>query len=292
MNAEERKLVLNFAKAILPPVEFDRIINAEFNDQTGLGYDFFGHEKETAVFGYAFGWYFYKYWFRVQSDGHENIPLKGRVLITPNHSGVLPIDGALIWMDMLHKLQTPRFMRGMVDNFMGFLPFVNTFMYRAGQVVGARRNFQDLLESEQLITVFPEGTKGIGKPFRERYHLLEFNVGFIELSMAYRAPIIPTAVVGGEEQAPMLYNLQPIARLLKFPYFPITPFFPWLGPLGMIPLPVKYHIVYGEPLKFYETYPPDAVQDPELLRQMADKVRMTVQEMVEVGLENRVGIFS
>jgi 1-acyl-sn-glycerol-3-phosphate acyltransferase len=257
----------------------------------GFGFDQFGMEKESVWLGYVVARLLYKHWFRVDSAGHENIPLTGRALLTPNHSGVLPIDGAMIWCDLLHKLPRPRSMRAVVDNFMGFLPFISTMMYRTGQVVGARRNFQDLLEAEELVTVFPEGAKGTGKPFKDRYRLIPFNVGFVELSLSYRAPIIPTAVVGGEEQAPMLYDLKPIARLLAFPYFPVTPFFPLLGPLGVIPLPVKYHIRYGRPLRFYEEYPPETVHQPEIVRRLAEQVQATVDEMLRDGLRRRKSVF-
>jgi 1-acyl-sn-glycerol-3-phosphate acyltransferase len=204
---------------------------------------------------------------------------------------VLPIDGGLIWVDLLRRMNPPRLMRAVVDNFAGFLPFVNTLLYRTGQVIGHRRNFQDLLEREELVTVFPEGAKGTGKPFRDRYKLIPFNVGFIELALTYRAPIVPTAIIGGEEQAPMLYDIKPLARLFGFPYFPVTPFFPWLGPLGMLPLPVKYHIRYGEPLNFHLEHPPSAVNDPELIRRLADQVQQTVESMIAEGLAKRRTVF-
>jgi hypothetical protein len=144
MNARERRAALAIAETLLPAAEFKRISSLVLPD-SGFGYDDFGMEKESAILGYAAGYYVYKYWFRVESFGHANIPAAGRALLTPNHSGVLPIDGAMMWVDLLHKLRPPRVMRAVVDNFMGFLPFVSTVMYRTGQVVGARRNFQDLL---------------------------------------------------------------------------------------------------------------------------------------------------
>lgn len=290
MNKSQRAKAMRLAKSLLPPEEFERVITLEIND-IGFGYDQFGMEKETAILAIAFARYIYKYWFRVESFGHENIPLKGRALITPNHSGVLPIDAVMIGVDLVSRLERPRVMRAMVDNFMGFLPFVNTFFYRVGQVVGARRNFRDLLEKDELVTVFPEGAKGTGKMFSKRYNLIKFNVGFIELALSYKAPIIPTAVIGGEEQSPMLYNIKPIARLLGFPYFPVTPFFPLLGPLGFLPMPVKYFLYYGEPLHFYKDYPPETVSDPETVRMLADKVQLIVQDMVNKGLEQRKNIF-
>ena len=197
----------------------------------------------------------------------------------------------MVAADLASRMSKPRIMRAMVDNFMGFLPFVNVMFARFGQVVGARRNFSALLEQEELIAVFPEGTKGLGKPFSQRYQLARFNVGFIELSLIYKAPIIPTAVVGAEEQAPMLLDLKPIARMLDFPYFPITPFFPLLGPLGALPLPVRYYISYGKPLRFFEEYPPETVNEPEKILMLADRVQIIVQDMLIRGLDTRPSVF-
>ena len=290
MNRSQRALALKIAKALLPAENYERVTDIPFGDE-GYGYDVFGLEKESAVLTYAIARYVYLHWFRVESAGHENVPLEGRALISPNHSGVIPIDGAMIGIDLVEKLPTPRVMRAMVDNFMGFLPFLNVFFYRVGQVVGARRNFEDLLKAEEIVCVFPEGTKGIGKPYSQKYRLVRFNVGFVELAVRFRVPIVPTAVVGAEEQAPMLYNIKPIARALNFPYFPVTPLFPHFGILGAIPLPVKYTIRYGEPFRFYESYPPEATDDPELMQGLAEKVQLRVQEMIDDMLAGRESVF-
>ncbi|MCZ7581926.1 MAG: 1-acyl-sn-glycerol-3-phosphate acyltransferase [Deltaproteobacteria bacterium] len=162
---------------------------------------------------------------------------------------------------------------------------------RIGQVVGARRNFNDLLSNDELLAIFPEGTKGLGKPFSRRYQLARFNVGFIESALRYKAPIVPIAVVGAEEQLPMVGNLKPIARLFNFPYFPITPFFPLLGPIGMLPMPVQYHIYYGKPLHFYEEYSAETINEPEKVRMLAHQVQMTIQDMLIAGLDQRQSVF-
>ena len=290
MNQKQRASALNLAKKLMPQEEFEKLSSLPIND-LGFGFDMFGLEKESAVLAFAFARYLYKYWFRVESHGHENIPESGPVLIVPNHSGVIPLDAAMVAVDLAMKLKKPRITRAVVDNFMGYLPFISTFFYRVGQVVGARRNFDDLLRCGEMVAVFPEGTRGTGKLFSQRYKLQRFPVGFIEMSLDHRAPIVPTAVIGSEEQAPMLGDIKPLARLFKFPYVPITPTFPWLGPLGLIPLPVKYHVRYGEPFKFYEEYPPETTQDPEKIRFLADKVRLAIQEMVNKGLEERKSVF-
>ena len=274
----------------MPGDEFEHVYAVQVRD-TGFGFDQFGMEKETAILAVAIVRYLHKYWFRVQSEGIENVPLTGRCIVVPNHSGVIPIDAVMLGVDIAVKMKKARIMRAMVDNFVGFMPYLNVFFTRVGQVVGARRNFSDLLNNDELMAVFPEGTKGVGKPFSQRYQLQRFNVGFIELSLNYKAPLVPVAIIGAEEQAPLLANLKPLARLIGLPYFPVTPFFPLLGPLGMIPLPVQYHIYYGKPLHYYGKYPPETANDPETIRMLADRVQMIVQDMVIQGLDKRKAIF-
>jgi len=290
MNKNQREKALALARRLLPPDEYERVMSIAIND-LGFGFDQFGMEKESAIIAYSLARYVHKNWFRVESEGHEYIPLKGPAILASNHSGVLPIDAVMVCADVAIKLDRPRVVRAVVDNFAGFLPWVNVFFYRVGQVVGARRNFIDLLHSGEICAVFPEGTRGIGKPFTQRYNLVKFNVRFIELSLTTKTPIIPVAVVGAEEQAPMLGNIKPLARLLGFPYFPITPLFPLLGPLGFIPLPTQYHICYGKPIEFYREYGPKTVNDPEAVRMLADKVQLVIQDMINQQLESRSSVF-
>ena len=290
MNKSQRALAWRVARRCLPRDELQRIADLPFEDE-GFGYDAFGMEIESTMLAYIAAAWLYERWFRVGSVGHQYIPTAGRALITPNHSGLLPLDAAMIGVDLVKRLPQPRLMRAVVDHFVSYTPFVNTFIYRAGQVVGNRRNFESLLERDNLVCVFPEGARGTGKPFRERYKLRPFNVGFVELSLTYRTPIVPTAIIGAEEQAPILYDIRSLARLLKLPYFPVTPTFPWLGPLGLLPYPVRYHIVYGKPFHFYEHDPPEAVEDAELVRMLVTKVRERVQAMVDAGLRD-YGLFA
>jgi 1-acyl-sn-glycerol-3-phosphate acyltransferase len=290
MNQRQRHKSLEMARKLMPPEEFDRIMSVEIND-LGFGFDQFGMEKESMVMAYAMFRYMHKYYFRVESHGHENIPETGPALVISNHSGTLPIDAAMTAVDIAMKMEKPRPLRAMVDNFAGFLPFVNVFFYRAGQVIGHRRNTQDLLRAGEIVGIWPEGTRGLGKPFANRYNLVRFSVGFIELALTHRAPIVPAALIGAEEQMPMLGNLKPLARALGFPYFPVTPLFPWLGPLGLLPLPVKYHLQFGEPLHFYREYGPATIDDPETIATLADKVRLVIQDMINKGLQKRTSVF-
>ncbi|HDH97243.1 MAG TPA: acyltransferase family protein [Proteobacteria bacterium] len=291
MTKKERQLAMNIARKLLSPKELERVMSIPIKANQ-FGFDPFGLERESAILAYIAAKFLYEQWFRVESRGHENIPKEGSAIIAANHSGVIPIDGAMIAVDIVKKLDPPRLVRMVVDYFAAYLPFINTMFARSGQIIGHRKNFQMLLEQGELIGVFPEGHKGTGKLFKERYQLRTFNVGFVELSLQQKVPIIPTAVVGAEEQAPMLANLKPLAKLLGFPYFPITLTFPWLGPLGMIPFPTKYYIAYGEPFRFYEEYPPEAVDEPETMRNLADKVQLRVQEMLNEMLKKRRSIFS
>ncbi len=289
MNQRARQRARAIVK-MLAPDDYERLQSIKIND-LGFGYDPFGLEIESAMLAFAVARYIYQYWFRVESHGVENVPLKGPVLITPNHSGVLPIDGAMIGVDLAKKLDTPRVMRAVVDNFAGFLPFFNTLFYRWGQIIGARRNFEELLRQGELVTVFPEGHKGTGKPYSQRYRLARFNVGFMELSLLNKTPIVPTAVIGAEEQYPYMIDLKPLAKLLNFPYMPVTPLMVLLGPLGILPLPTKYTIYYGKPLHFYRDYPPETVKDPETIYGLVDTVKTHVQDLIDRGLRQREGVF-
>jgi 1-acyl-sn-glycerol-3-phosphate acyltransferase len=223
----------------------------------------------------------YRIYFRVRSSGHENIPKRGPVIMAGNHAGVIPFDAAMVVTDLLLQCDPPRLARTVVDRWAGTLPWVNIFYARGGQVIGTRENFSDLLATGQAVVVLPEGMRGAVKPFSERYRLQEFRVGFIEQSLAAGAPIVPTAVVGSDDQMPVLLDLSTLAKKLGLPLLPITPTFPWLGPLGLLPYPVSYQIVYGEPLRFYERYSAEDARDPELLRFLSRQVRRAVQRLID-----------
>jgi 1-acyl-sn-glycerol-3-phosphate acyltransferase len=150
-----------------------------------------------------------------------------------------------------------------------------------GQVIGTRENVADLLDDGQLLQVFPEGMDGVRKPITQRYRLQNFRVGFVEQALRARAPIVPMAFVGTDDQSPILYDVKPLARRLGLPVMPITPTFPWLGPLGLLPYPVSYKIVYGEPLRFHERFGPQGAEDPRLVRYLANQARRAVQNLVD-----------
>ena len=244
-------------------------------------YDRFGFSPE--VTRRALPWFFalYKYYFRVESHGHEHLPERGRAVLAANHAGLLPFDGAMSIVDILLHTDPPRLARAIVDRWAGELPFVNVFYARVGQVIGTRENFADLLEDDQLVLVFPEGIDGIRKTVTHRYRLQNFRVGFVEQALRAGAPIVPMAIVGSDDQTPILYDLKPIAKALGLPVAPITPTFPWLGPLGLLPYPVRYKIVYGEPLAYHERFGAEGAEDARLVQYLARQVRREVQQLVD-----------
>ncbi len=252
-------------------------------------YDALGLSPRTARRAYAVFKLLYRHYFRVASSGHAAIPEKSGAILAANHGGLLPFDGAMVVVDMLLRANPPRLARAIVDRWAGTLPFVNIFYSRVGQVIGTRENFRSLLRTSQIVLVFPEGTAGIRKRAADRYVLQKFNVGFVEESIRHRVPIVPTAIVGADDQSPVLYDVKPLARLLGLPVFPITPTFPLLGPLGLLPYPVKYEIQYGEPFRFYEEFPQHVVDDANAVRYMAEQVRRRVQEIVDRGVLRRRG---
>jgi 1-acyl-sn-glycerol-3-phosphate acyltransferase len=251
-----------------------------------FGYDPFGFDPETFKYAAAFVRWFYDTYFRVETHGTERIP-EGRVLLVANHSGQIPIDGGIIAASVFLKAEPPRVVRSMIEKWVPTLPFLSVFFTRCGQVVGTPENCRWLLEHEQAILVFPEGVRGISKTFDKRYRLQEFGLGFMRLALECETPIVPVAVIGAEEQAPALYNFERLARIIGAPSFPITPTFPWLFPIGLLPYPVKYHLHYGEPIRF-EGDPND---EDAVIGQKVKRVKYALQGMIDEGLKQRRHIF-
>lgn len=244
-------------------------------------FDRYGFSPETTRNSFPWFYALYRLYFRVRSEGSEHLPVEGPAVLAANHGGLLPFDGAMAVLDVLLHSDPPRLARAIVDRWAGELPWVNVFYARVGQVVGTRENFADLLDDGQLVLVFPEGMEGVRKPVTQRYRLQRFRVGFIEQALLARAPIVPMAIVGSDDQSPILYDFQSLARRLGLPTLPITPTFPWLGPLGLLPYPVRYRIVYGEPLRFYERFGPEGAHDARLVRYLANQVRRAVQLLID-----------
>ena len=228
----------------------------------------------------------YRHYFRAETHGVEHLP-NGRVLVIANHAGQIALDAAMIGTATILEREPPRIVRGMGEYWLPTVPFLNLLMSRTGSVVGTPKNCADLLRNEEAVIAFPEGVRGVNKLFSERYRLQPFGLGFMRMALATRTPIVPVAVVGSEEQAPAIANLMSVARLLGLPAFPITLTWPLLGPLGLVPLPVKYRIYFGKPLRF-DGNPDD--EDAVIDKKVA-KVVGTIQTMLDRGLRERPGIF-
>jgi len=253
--------------------------------------DDFGFDPEwTESFLIAFKALYRDYW-RVETTGVEHVPASGRALLVANHAGVLPWDGTMIKTAVFTEHPRPRHVRALVaSQFMG-MPTLSWFLRRTGQAVGHPDDTRRLLERDELVLVFPEGTRGTGKGFQDRYRLRRFGRGgFVATAIRAQAPIVPVSVVGSEEIYPMLADLRPVARLFALPYFPITPFWPWLGPLGMIPLPSKWRIQFHAPIEVSDLEPKDA-DDQHLVMALADDVRDVIQRGIYDNLKLRRGVF-
>ena len=246
-----------------------------------VAYDRFGFSPDVLRNTLPIVTALYRIYFRVESHGHENIPAVGPAILAGNHAGVLPFDATMVATDLILRCDPPRLARTIVDRWAGGLPWVNIFYARGGQVVGTQENFGALLESGQVVVVLPEGMRGAVKPISERYRLQKFSVGFIEQALRTGAPVIPTAIVGSDDQMPTFFDLGSFTKRFGLPALPITPTFPWFGPLGILPYPVRYKIFYGAPLEFGERYGPDDARDPELVRFLSRQVRRSVQRLID-----------
>ncbi len=222
----------------------------------------------------------YRKWLRVETRGLEHVPSTGRTLLVSNHANWMVMDAAMIEVAVQTEHPARREVRALVDRFTTKIPGLNIFMARTGQVYGCPENALRLLQREEAVLIFPEGAKGALKPFRERMRVGKFTRGFARIAILTGTPIVPVAVQGFEELHPVLFNLTGLAQRLGLPDLPITPTFPWLGLLGLVPPPVKCFIDFGKPISTAD-YPPEAVEDEEIVSRLAEKVRLIVQDLYE-----------
>jgi 1-acyl-sn-glycerol-3-phosphate acyltransferase len=258
------------------------------------------HSEEVDEFGYdgrftqtlePFFEFLYTVWWRVETTGIEHVPAKGPGLVVCNHSGVLPWDGLMVNVATRHEHPARRHCRMLALDMFALLPFLAPLLSKGGHVRASQENGERLLRKGELVGVFPEGIKGVGKPFKRRYKLARFGRGgFVRLALRTGTPIIPCAVVGAEEVHPMLANASWIAKPLGFPYFPLTPTWPHLGLLGTVPLPTKWSLDFADPLPM-DTYGPEAAQDTILVHRLSEQVRSTVQKMINGRLARRRSIW-
>jgi 1-acyl-sn-glycerol-3-phosphate acyltransferase len=272
----------DLARPLLPAREWARVEAYMLHD-AGFGTDTFGTEPDMLGFGYAIGYWLHRHYFRVVSSGHDHLPKRGAGVVVGNHSGVLPFDAVMLGTDIFRFTDPPRLLRYMVDYFVYQVPFLGTFFRSLGQMPGTRRNFDGLVEEGHLVGIFPEGAEALGKPVHRRYELYPFSHGHVELAARHRVPVIPFGLVGAEEQMTMVADIKPLARALRLPYFPVTKTFPWFGPLGLLPKPVRYFIHYGEPMEIDS----DVLRSIEVREREVSRVREAVADLIHEGLQTR-----
>jgi 1-acyl-sn-glycerol-3-phosphate acyltransferase len=228
----------------------------------------------------------YRDWFHVQVRGIDNLPAKGAALVVANHSGTVALDALMLSLAVHDEHPEQRYLRLLGADLVFRMPFISELARKHGGTLACNPDAERLLRQGDLVGVFPEGFKGIGKLYRDRYKLQRFGRGgFVSAALRTGVPIIPVSIVGAEETYPMLGNLKPLARLLGLPYFPMTPTFPWLGPLGLIPLPSQWYIEFGTPIS--ADYGADQADDPLVVFNVADQVRETIQYNLQQLLQVR-----
>ena len=254
-------------------------------------------EERTDEFGFDPEWtetllplvrWVYRDWWRVQVRGIHNIPAEGRALLVSNHAGVVPYDGAMIRMAVLEEHPVPRHVRALVLNGLFGTPFASWLVRRTGNTLADPRDAERLLTRDELVLVFPEGSKGPGKLYRDRYRLQRFGRGgFVEVARRTDSPIVPISIVGSEEIHPMLADIEPLARALGQPYVPVTPTLPLLGPLGAVPLPSSWIIEFHAPIPMR-----GRAADQATVLEVSDHVRDVIQAGVYANLERRGSVFA
>ena len=278
---------LGRSAAVLPLDAGDRVRTALRRLSGDYAEDEWGFDEEFVRMvepGFEF---LYDRWWRVQAEGVENVPAHGRALLAANHAGILPWDATMMSLAIRREHLSPRHPRFLVLDWAFELPYVSVAIRKLGGVVASPHNASRLLEQDRLVAVFPEGVKGTGKHFRDRYRLQRFGRGgFVEVALRTGAPIIPVAVVGSEEIYPKLGEAPLLARLLGAPFFPLTPTFPWLGPVGVVPLPSKWRIEFCDPIET-ASYGPAAAEDRALVLELSEQVRETIQGKLYENLVKR-----
>ena len=253
--------------------EVERAVEALEIPFNRYGLDPYGVSKDHLVNFFSLLAPFYRRYFSVSVFGAEGIPDRGRTMVVGNHSGGIPVDGAMVLTSLLLELDTPRLGQGMVEKFANRWPFVSHWFSRVGQFTGLPEHAERLLNDERCLMVFPEGARGTGKLYKNRYNLVRFGTGFMRLALSTGTPIVPFAFIGGEEALPTVFHLKRLARVIKAPYIPISPY-------GLpLPMPIPCQIFYGEPLHFDG----DGSETDEVILDYVSVVRERIEELIEEG---------
>lgn len=275
---------LGFIQALTQTVA--NVVNHIPQEVDEFGYDQEFEDKMRPLFEFLF-----YHWWRVDMNGLDHIPGTGRVLLVSNHSGTLPFDGAMIKFGVRDLHPNHRIVRVLMHDLFNSLPLLGPILAKVGAVRACQENGELLLRREHPTLVFPEGAKGTGKYFKNRYKLERFGRGgFVQLAARTSSPILPVAVVGAEEIYPIIENSTAVAKLLDLPYFPITPTFPWVGVLGLVPLPSKWYIDIGEPITFDHLSARD-LDDDFLMDHLGNEVRLQIQQMIDERLKRRRSVW-
>ena len=256
------------------------------NELNEYGFDPYGMDPDWIRRGALPSLLLYRYYFRAEIHDIDRMPA-GRVLVIANHAGQLPFDGLMLNMALLLEADPPRIVRAMGEYWIPSIPLFNIAATRGGAMVGTPENCVHMLRHEECVAAFPEGVRGMNKLFKDRYVLQRFGLGFMRLALETHTPILPVGIVGSEEQNPGLANLEGLGHALGMPAFPITWAFPWCGPLGMLPLPVKYHLYFGEPM----TFEGDASDEDAVIEEKVGAVKSSIEALLQRGLRERGGVF-
>ncbi len=249
-------------------------LELQFNEQ---GFDELGLDRQKLIYFFSFLRLFYRRYFRVKSFGIEQVPSHGRVMLVGNHTGGLPVDGGMVLASLLLDHEPPRLGHGMVEKFVANVPFLSYWWDRVGQFTGLPEHALGLLERDRVLVVFPEGVRGVGKLAQDGYELERFGTGFLRLALRTNTPVVPFAFVGGVEAMPTVLHLERVARALRVPYIPVTPY------LVPLPLPLRCVIVYGEPMHF----PGDGSESDEVIARWVGEVQARIRLLIEDGLRHR-----
>lgn len=264
-----------FAERLVTP-EIEDLVARMHKPVGTFGYDPWGYNEDRFKLGLAGALWLYRHYFHVSAYGLENIPPSGRLLVVPNHSGQLPMDGVLTGVALATNPQAPRLARAMIERFFPTVPWLGNYLNALGGVIGDPVNCAKMLEMDEAIIVFPEGVRGSGKLYRKRYQLQRFGNGFMHLSMNHRTPIVPVAVIGCEETMPSLYDIKPLARMLGIPYAPVAP---------LLPLPARVSLYFGEPLQFQP-----AVNEDQVTTQV-ETLKNAIRALIARGLDERTRVY-
>jgi 1-acyl-sn-glycerol-3-phosphate acyltransferase len=233
----------------------------------------------------------YRHYFRVECFGVENLPLDNGALLVANHSGTVPVDSLMVAIAVHDETANRRHLRLLGADLVFRMPLLSELARKGGTTLACNPDAERLMRRGEMVGVFPEGFKGVGKPYRDRYKLQRFGRGgFVSAALRTGAPIIPVSIVGAEEIYPVVGNIKPLAKVLGLPYLPVTPLFPWFGPLGLLPLPSKWLIQFGEPIETASRS--EDADDPIVVFNLADQVRETIQHTLHTLLEKRPDPFS